>query len=177
MLKKVIAFLILSTILTLNGDSMSPVYYKRLSLYYGPLYRFDSNWGGIHSFSIDKWTYISTCANSLTRGYGVDYERQNDQCFSIGVRYFRSRRFIVPLFVGIAPSYFQNQDKWGINISPQLGIFSPLSINKRVGASLSAYYEYDLSVRNAKYFKQNRSSITLKLGIDFDMLRRNKKVK
>ncbi len=137
---------------------------------YGTTFRFDKMYH--HAFSIEKWIKGGGCTYSYYKGYGANFELTNKNNFNLGLKYYftpKITRSSIGYTIGITPSIYSINNRWGVNFAPEIGIpLHFLNEGNKFGGSINLFYGYDIPVINEKSYSLNRHRLTLIIGFDLN---------
>ena len=164
-MKKIILVLLL--VLPLTTFSQEKDSYKIITLYNGVPFR-PSNF--YYSSEISFEEFKSKGLGQQDQGISLNYEFQNKQSFSAGLKYYRTLFLYFPiLYIALQPDYYGNGNQKGFNVRPELGFQYDPIWQYLVGLRFKLSYGYDVPVSNNEGYNYNRSVIELKVGVTFNV--------
>jgi hypothetical protein len=164
MWKIILLSLILQPLLTFSQEKDN---YTILTMFNGTIFR-PSNFCYSAEASIEE--FKSKGLAQQDQGISLNYEFQNRQSYSLGLKYYRTPFLYFPvLYVALQPDYYSNGSQNGFNIMPELGFQYDPIWQYVVGLRFKLSYGYDVPIYNREGYSYNRSVIELKVGITFNL--------
>ncbi len=176
-MKRLIVVLVFALI-SVEAKSFYGYDYRFLSFQYGNSYRLQRQF--YNSFYLTYEEYSFNCTSGRFKGVSSRIDYLNSQDYEISLSFIKSikysrNRVLFP-YLGLSPTFFNNNGEYGANLKPEIGCRLMIDLFEHVGLIAAASYGYNIPVLNESKFVSGRHDFSLKAGIGIDLRVFRKKV-